>query len=174
MRQPIPFDKFNTNIFHLWDKQWFLLTSGDFQANDYNTMTVAWGYFGMMCSKPTAVVVVRPVRHTYNFTEKHDTFTLCAFPEKYQDDLTILGSKSGRDGNKIAETDLTVCKSKIITAPGFDQAELTIECKKSYWDDFKPENFLDRTIEEKYPQKDYHRMYFGEILQINGTDKFLK
>ena len=95
--QTIPIDKFNSNIFKLWDKQWFLLTSGDFEKGDFNTMTVAWGYFGMMWSKPTAVVVVRPVRHTYNFIEKYDTFTLTAFPSKYKKALNLLGTKSGRD-----------------------------------------------------------------------------
>ena len=170
--QSIPIKQFNTNIFKLWDKQWFLLTSGDYKKGHYNTMTVSWGYFGIMWNKPMAVVVVRPVRHTYKFTEQYDTFTLTTFPQKYHNDLNLLGSKSGRDGDKIAETGLIICPSQKIAAPSFKQAELSVECKKVYWDDYKPENFLDPVIEKQYPRKDYHRIYYGEILQITGTGKY--
>ena len=170
--QTIPINQFNTNIFKLWDEQWFLLTSGDYEKEQYNTMTVSWGYFGIMWNKPMAVVVVRPVRHTFEFIEKYDTFTLTAFPEKYHNDLKLLGTKSGRDGDKIAETGLTICALQKITAPSFKQAELCVECKKVYWDDYKPENFLDPSIEKNYPRKDYHRIYYGEILNISGTEKY--
>lgn len=171
--QPIPIKKFNADSFKLWDDQWFLLTSGDYQKDHYNTMTVAWGYFGIMWSKPMAVAVVRPVRYTFEFMEKYDTFTLCAFPKKYHADLNLLGTQSGRDGDKIADTDLTICNSQKIAAPSFEEAELSVECKKVYWDDYKPENFLDPDIEKKYPKKDYHRVYYGEIIHILGTEKYL-
>ena len=171
--QFIPVKKFNTNIFQLWDDQWFLVTSGDYQKGLYNTMTVSWGYFGIMWNKPMAVVVVRPVRHTFEFIEQYDTFTLTAFPEKYRKALNLLGTKSGRDGDKITEAGLKVCASEKIAAPGFNEAELIVECKKSYWDDYKPENFVDPGIEKNYPKKDYHRIYYGEILHINGIEKYL-
>lgn len=167
----VPVMDFMPKINELWLNQWLLLTGGDFHKKDYNTMTVAWGYFGIMWGKPCAVVVVRPSRHTFKYMEEYDTFTLSAFPEKYRDDLTLLGTKSGRDGNKIAETDLTVFPSQKIAAPGFKEAELIIECKKIYWDDFKAQNFLDSFIDEIYPLKDYHRMYFGEILEIRSIEK---
>jgi len=31
-----------------------------------------------------------------------------------------------------------------------------------------PEHFLDPTIEENYPEKDYHRIYYGEIVRAAG------
>ena len=37
---------FSVKINELWDKQWFLLTSGDFEKKHFNTMTVSWGYYG--------------------------------------------------------------------------------------------------------------------------------
>ncbi len=171
-RKDIPVFDFVTRIHDLWWNTWFLLTSGDFEKGHYNTMTVAWGYFGVMWSKPMAVVVVRPTRFTFEFMEKYDTFTLTAFNNKYKKDLNLLGTKSGRDGDKIAETGLTVVPSVTVAAPAFKEAELIIECKKVYWDDFKPENFLDSGIHEKYPLKDYHRMYFGEVIAISGIDMY--
>jgi len=168
-------NNFNPKINELWGKQWFLLTSGSFSEKNYNTMTVAWGFFGIMWNKPVAAVVVRPTRHTFEFIEKYDTFTLTAFDMSnmdYFNALKLLGTKSGRDSDKIAETCLTIAKSDLIEAPTFKEAELSIECKKIYKDDFKPENFLIPEIENSYPEKDYHTIYFGEINQIKGVDKF--
>lgn len=170
--QIIPTDEFIVQINDLWKNKWFLLTSGDFEKNHYNTMTVAWGYFGVMWNRPMAVVVVRPTRFTFEFIEKYDSFTLTAFDKKYKKDLNLLGTTSGRDGDKIAETKLTVVPSSQVLSPSFEEAELIIECNKVYWDDFKPENFIDPSIDKSYPLKDYHRMYFGEIVEIRGTDDY--
>ncbi len=170
----IKFENFNIDIFNLWKNQWFLLTSGNFKKNDFNTMTVAWGSFGIMWNKPFAQIVVRPTRFTYNFTEKFNSFTLSAFSDNYKSILSMLGTKSGRDTDKITESGLTPIASEIIESPAFEEAELILECKKIYWDDFKSKNFLDNTINTSYPQKDYHRIYFGEILKIKGTDKYSK
>ncbi|HDO28014.1 MAG TPA: flavin reductase family protein [Bacteroidetes bacterium] len=171
MKQISP-DKFIPRIHHLWKDQWFLLTSGDFEKGDFNTMTVAWGFFGIMWSRPVAAVVVRPTRYTFGFMNRYDTFTLTAFNDKYKKDLNLLGTKSGRDGDKIAETRLTPVRSTVVAAPAFKEAELIVECKKMYWDDFKPEHFLNPYIETKYPKKDYHRMYFGEVVHIIGEKKY--
>lgn len=169
----IDINYFNTNIFDLWKNQWMLVTSGDFESTKFNTMTVAWGSFGVMWNKPFTQIVVRPTRHTYEFTEKYDSFTLTAFPDKYKKALTLLGTKSGKDSDKIYEAGLTPIKSELVTSPGFLEAELIVECKKIYWDDFKPENFLTLDIEKNYPLKDYHRIYFGEIVNLRGSKKFI-
>lgn len=170
--QSIPLDQFNSNVFQLFDKNWFLLTSGDLEKGDFNTMTISWGYLGIMWNRPTAVAAVRPVRHTFQFMEKYDSFTLSAFPEKYRYELNLLGSVSGRDGDKISDAGLTVIASKNIAAPTFAEAELVIECKKMYWHDYDPTHFLDPGIENSYPKKDYHRVYYGQIQHISGVDKF--
>ena len=54
-----------------------------------------------------------------------------------------------------------------------EQAELTIECRTIYSADFDPTRFNDPTIEERYPNKDYHRVYYGEIVAILGDEKFI-
>ena len=171
MKSINPID-FTVKINDLWKNKWFLLTSGSFDKHHYNTMTIAWGFFGIMWNKPVAMVVVRPGRFTFEFMEKYETFTLTAFDKKFKKDLNLLGAKSGRDGDKIAETQLTVIPSTKVEAPAFAEAELIVECKKMYWDDFKPENFVDLSIDKSYPLKDYHRMYFGEVIQISGTENY--
>lgn len=157
---------------HLWLDQWLLLTSGD--SHTHNTMTVAWGSIGGMWQKPFVQVVVRPTRHTYKFIEKYPTFTLCAFPDKHKKALSLLGTKSGRDGNKIQESGLTLMKSSIVDAPCFKEAELILECKKIYWQDMNPHNFLENEIHKNYPAKDYHRIYFGEIVHVSADASYTK
>jgi flavin reductase (DIM6/NTAB) family NADH-FMN oxidoreductase RutF len=165
-REKIAIDWFLARIYHLWDKQWFLLTSGDFAKGHYNTMTVSWGSMGVMWNRPFVQVVVRPTRYTYSLMERYDAFTLCALPDTYRKALNLLGSRSGRDGDKIAQAGLTPIASTQVAAPGFAEAELIIECKKMYWDDFAPAHFIDPKIEENYAQQDYHRIYFGQVMAI--------
>jgi len=168
----IPINDFSVRVNDLWYNRWFLLTSGSWKKNDFNTMTVAWGFFGIMWNKPVAAVVVRPSRFTYEFIEKYDDFSLSSFGKEYKKDLGFLGSHSGRDSDKIVETKLTPAPCTSIGSPAFDEAELIIECRKIYKDDFKPSAFIDADIEKHYPEKDHHRMYFGEILKISGVLKY--
>ena len=170
-RQLIPFYEFNLNILQAWDRGWYLLTAGDFATGDYNTMTVSWGAFGWLWNKPFVQVVVRPTRFTYPFMEKYASFTLSAFSQEYRPALNLLGKKSGRDGDKIAEAGLTVQASAGVAAPGFSEAELLIECEKMYYDDLAPEHFLARHIATHY-QQDFHRVYYGEIKAIYGVEKY--
>lgn len=171
--QPISMEALVTRSCHLWDIQSLLLTSGDFTLNDFNTMTVGWGSLGYIWRRPFVQVVVRPVRYTFTFMERFDTFTLSAFPSEYNSALSLLGTKSGRDGDKILESGLTPIPGLCVSAPGFAEAELLLECRKIYWDDLEPAHFLDNGIDANYPMKDYHRIYYGEILAIFGTEKYL-
>jgi len=170
--QSIPLDQLQARVHDLWANQWLLLTAGDFASGHFNTMTVGWGSLGTMWGKPFAQVVVRPVRYTFEFIERYDTFTLCAFGPSHRRALQLLGTRSGRDGGKISDAGLTPTASTEIAAPGFAEAELTLQCRKIYWDDMKPENFLDPAIEGNYPRKDYHRIYFGQILAALGVGAF--
>jgi len=168
VRKVIPIDHLLLRSFHIWNDGWFLLSAGDFAKRDFNTMTVSWGSFGTMWNWPYAQVVVRPTRHTFGFMERHATFTLSAFPPSYRETLRFLGTKSGRDGDKIAEAGLTPMASTRVAAPSFAEADLVVECRKLYWHDIDPTHFLDPAIEENYPARDYHRAYFGEIVVVTG------
>lgn len=151
------------SVFRLIDKDWMLITAGD--LSHFNTMTASWGGFGIIWNKPVAYIFVRPTRFTFQFLEHYDWFTLCFFGPGYRNMLNFCGSRSGRDTDKIAETGLESRE----TAKGniwFQQARLVFECRKIYYQDVQPDNFLDSKINSNYPLKDYHRMYFGIIENI--------
>jgi len=172
-RVNIPIQDFLIKPLEGWNGQGLLLTCGDFASGHFNAMTVGWGSLGVMWGLPFVQVVVRPVRYTYQFMEQYDTFTVCAFPETYAPALDLLGNKSGRDGDKISESGLTPIASQLVTAPGYEQAELILEARKIYWHDLEKKHFLDPRLELKYPAKDYHRVYYGEVLAISGSRRYV-
>lgn len=153
-------------------KRWLLLTAGEFAPGKFNSMTISWGSVGEIWNKTFFQVVVRPTRYTKTFMDSGDTFTLCVFPETLRPALSLLGSKSGRDGDKIKESGLTPIPSLLVRAPGYDEAELIVECRKMYWQDIDPSHFLDPGIMGNYPGRDFHRAYFGEVASLSGTDAY--
>ncbi|MBL7076742.1 MAG: flavin reductase [Kiritimatiellae bacterium] len=154
--------KLSLDVVDLWMKRWLLLTAGT--RDDCNMMTVAWGSVGCMWAKPFAQVVVRPQRHTRGYMDKMDSFTLCAFPEAHRKDLQTMGTTSGRDGDKLALTGLTLTESSKVPAPSYKEADLILECRTIYYQDMDPAGFVDASIQKNYPADDYHRIYYGEIV----------
>jgi len=167
-KQTVTFDQLLVHSQDLWANQLMLLTSGDFLDGTYDCMTIAWGSLGNMWNRPFAQVVVRPNYFTFDFIEKYETFTLCAFPPEYRRSLQIIGSVSDRSRDKITEAGLTPVASSVVAAPAYSEAELVLECQKIYWDDINPAHFLDPGLEVHYPEKDYHRIYYGEVIAIVG------
>jgi flavin reductase (DIM6/NTAB) family NADH-FMN oxidoreductase RutF len=170
-RIEIPVDKLNIHPQFIWNN-WLLLTAGENTEGKFNPMTVSWGLMGIMWNKPVCQVVVRPTRYTYEFMEKYDTYTLCAFPKEYRQTMTLLGTKSGRDIDKMGESGLTPIASKNITAPGYEEAELILECRKLMVGNFTSQGFVDRELDKLY-NNDYHRFYYGEIVSASGIESYL-
>ncbi len=150
------------NTFKLIGTDWMLVTAGSIKS--FNTMTASWGAFGELWNKKICICFVRPVRHTYSFMEKSDYYTLSFFDEQHRDVLKLCGTKSGRDVDKVAATGITPVAAES-GAVYFSQARLVLECRKIYTHDLNPDNFIDPKIHDEYPEKDYHRMYVGEVVR---------
>ena len=154
--------KITDNPFKAIADDWMLVTAGTLDA--FNTMTASWGAMGELWHRNICICFVRPTRHTYKFMEEADTFTLSFFDEKYRDALKYCGTKSGRDVDKMAATGLTPVEGESGSVY-FEEARLVFECRKIYTHDLDPAHFLEAAIEEKYPEKDYNRMYIGKIVR---------
>lgn len=149
------------NAVSLFDDNWALLTAGNTES--YNTMTVSWGAMGELWNKDVCFCFVRPQRYTYEFIEREEYFTLSFFTENYKKALAFCGRNSGRDVDKAKETGLTAKAEG--DSVSFEEAEIILLCKKVAFQDIRPEGFLDSAIDSAcYPDKDYHRMYIGEIV----------
>ncbi len=158
----INLDQLKDNVFELIGSEWMLITAGALDA--YNTMTASWGGLGVIWGKNVCFCVIRPTRYTYEFMQKADVFSLSFFGTECREALGICGTKSGREIDKASVTGLTPVAGNLPGTTHFDQARMVIECKKIYFQDLEPANFLDPGIEDMYPQKDYHRLYIGEIV----------
>ncbi len=149
------------NVVSLFSDSWALLTAG--KKDSFNTMTVSWGAMGELWNKDVCFCFVRPQRYTYEFIEKEEYFTLSFFSDEYKKALSLCGSKSGRDVDKIKETGLTPLA--VGKSMAFREAEIIILCKKVAFQDMKSDGLLDPSIDKNcYPGKDYHRTYVGEIV----------
>lgn len=147
----------------LFDTRWALLTAGD--KSEYNMMTVSWGMLGELWNKEVCAVFVRPQRHTFKFTESSDHFTLTFLPADMKKVLSYCGSKSGRDVDKVKETGLTPRFESGYIA--YEEAEITICCKKLYSQVLERECFEDKALADKnYGEDDRHTMYICEIEKV--------
>ena len=137
-----------------------LITAGTMDR--WNTMTASWGGVGVLWGKNVAMSFVRPTRYTFEFLNAAERYTLTFFSREHRKALQYCGAHSGRDVDKAAETGLVpveVAQSAI----SFEQARLVFVCRKLHQQDFDPACFVDPTIDANYAEKDYHRIYIGEV-----------
>ena len=147
-----PFTKF--------EKDWALLTAGT--EGHFNSMTIGWGALGTVWNKDVLTVYVRPDRYTWQFLKDSDTFTVAFFPERCRKALTIMGTLSGRDGDKVAAAGLT--PRFLPQGITFEEAAETFVCRKIY---MAPMAYKDVP---PYAQKIYqngvepHWIFMGEVV----------
>lgn len=149
------------NTFSQIGEKWMLITAGN--KEKFNTMTASWGMMGILWNKDVATAFVRPQRYTFEFLEKNDYYTLSFFESKYKKQLSYCGRNSGRNVDKIKETGLTPIFDE--QAPYFKEASTVFICKKIYGQFISPEGFIDVDLDKNYENKDYHKMYVGEIIK---------
>ena len=150
------------NALKLIGKDWMLITVQD--GEGANAMTASWGCMGVLWNKPVAVCFIRPQRYTYGLAENEERMSLAFFGEGYREALSLCGSKSGRDCDKLSLSGLTV--SDVDGVPVIDQASTVIIGKKLYADDLKEDNFIEKAMLDNYKNKDFHRIYVLEIQKV--------
>ena len=93
------------NPFELIGQKWMLISAGT--EDKWNTMTASWGAVGVMWGKPSATCYIRKSRFTKEFVDAGEYFTLTVLKDGNRQALNTLGSKSGRDMDKMHESGLT-------------------------------------------------------------------
>ena len=154
----------DVNAVKMFADDWMLLSAG--KDTSMNMMTIAWGALGELWGKPVVTVYVSTDRYTYKFLEDNEYFTVTAFPEQFRDKLQYLGSVSGRDEDKVKGSGLTPEFTKLGN-PIYKEANLAIECKKIYAEQFKKE-LMPLEQRQWYDEKKQgvHVMYIGEIVNV--------
>jgi len=142
--------------------QWMLITAGT-EERGYNTMTASWGHLGCIWGSYTSACYVRPQRYTKEFVDREEMYTLCFFPD-HKNELSYLGTHSGRDEDKVAKAGLTPVFGEGYTY--FAEASLVLVCRKLYRAPILEEGFLNReTLDRNYPNRDFHDLYIGQIVK---------
>jgi flavin reductase (DIM6/NTAB) family NADH-FMN oxidoreductase RutF len=139
-------------------------------ANALNTMTIGWATFGFIWQKPIMMVAVRDSRHTFGIIEKAQDFTVTIPSGDMSKAIAFCGSKSGRDVDKFKMCNLGTEDGRNVASPIIQVLGIHFECKivfKSAMNPVHLDNNYDKTL---YPKKDYHTLYFGEILACYETE----
>lgn len=141
---------------------WALLTAGD--GERYNAMTIAWGSLGDMWWVPVADVYVVPTRYTYGFMEESDWFTVSFFGPEHKHDLEVMGSISGRNGDKVAQTSLTPLPLE--RGVTFAEADTTLVCRKLYEQPLEKASLPEQVVDQYYAEMPPHVHFVGQIVKV--------
>ena len=165
-------------VFELFAKRWALVTAGN--MDHFNSCTVGWGSLGTIWGRPGSggsivTVYLHPARYTRDVMLESDHFTVSFFPEKYRGALGIMGSRSGRDHDKVDESGLTpVAFGSSVT---YEEADLTFLCRKLYQHQLAREDLAAdiqdyyRVNPKAYPVDENgdwqpHWLFIGDILDV--------
>lgn len=134
-----------------------------------NTMTIGWATFGFIWSNPIMMVAVRSSRHTFGIIEAAADFTVTVPAGDMEKEIAFCGSKSGKDMDKFKVCNLEVISSQHVISPIIKTPGYHYECKIVFKSAMNPA-YLDKGYDESlYPRKDYHTLYFGEIIACYET-----
>ena len=139
-------------------------------GNALNTMTIGWAAFGVVWSKPIMMVAVRSSRHTFGIIETAKDFTVSVPAGDMDKEIAFCGSKSGRNVDKFKACNLETADSRRVSSQVIKTRGRHYECKIIYKSAMNPAHFEKDYDSSLYPKKDYHTLYFGEILACYETD----
>ena len=140
-------------------------------GDQMNTMAISWGTMGIEWNKPIITVFVRGSRHTKSLLDKNPEFTVnIPIDQIDKKIISLCGTKSGRDLDKIKELGLTTIESEAISVPAITQLPLTLECRVLYAQQQLPACILGKDVHVHYSETapihaEYHNAYYAEILK---------
>jgi flavin reductase (DIM6/NTAB) family NADH-FMN oxidoreductase RutF len=133
-------------------------------GKDLNTMTIGWASIGFVWNKPVFMIAVRNSRFTFDLMEKAIDFTVSVPSGDMHETIMYCGTKSGRQVNKFEACQLKIADAQKTQSPIIDIPGLHFECTIILKSPMNPDLLLPSFL-KLYPEKDFHTLYFGEILE---------
>jgi Conserved protein/domain typically associated with flavoprotein oxygenases, DIM6/NTAB family len=128
-----------------------------------NTMTISWGFIGMIWAKPFFIALVRPQRYTKKIIEKSDSFTISIpYGKTLKEQLKICGTQSGGDIDKSEIVEFS--KAKAVKSPVVRCCNMYYECKIVSAQEMNAAS-IPKDIIKQFYKDDFHTMYIGEIVE---------
>jgi len=141
-----------------------LLLVSTSRAGKPNVMTIGWCSLGIMWGLPVAVVMVRPSRYTYQLLEEVPEFTINVPGAELASATRHCGTVSGASHNKFDELNLHAVPSRQVTAPVIQECLIHYECRIVHRSDMAPATLATSLYSQYYPEDDFHRYYFGQVI----------
>lgn len=158
------------NVFKLVGQDYTVITAGTDSL--YNSMTASYGGWGQLFELPVTWCFLNASRYTLEFIKKEQTYTMSYFADRYKEQVVFFGSKSGRNSDKMKESELTLVKTPSGNL-SYKEARLIIECKLTAITETNPKDFYmekGKAFVEKGIKdgngKEYHKLVFGEITNV--------
>lgn len=143
----------------------FVIVSGD--NKNHNAMVTNQVSFGKMRNKDIATIYLGKDFYTRGYVEKKGRFSINLLPQndKSKEILDKLAHSSGKDTDKIKETDLTLIPDK---TPKIEEAEYVITCRVIYRSHLEKDSFFKKY--KKFAKEEYENgfdyAYVAEIKKV--------
>ena len=121
-----------------------------------NVITIAW-HTPISKKPPLYAISVAPSRFSHDLIRNSGEFVVNFAPINIVDKVHFCGSNSGRNVNKLEETDLTLGKSNVVNTPIIKECFAHLECNL-----YESTTFGD------------HTLFIGEVVNILFDEKSFK
>lgn len=172
-KQDIAYDEYFQQVNKILGSTGLFLASGS-PDRPTNAMAIGWGILGITWGLPIWAVLVRPSRFTHEIIEEVGDFTVNVPSAALAEAVAYCGSHSGRKEDKLAKLGLTVVSARKVSSGVIEACPIVYECKVVGKSDILPEMLAESVKTGFYPQGDYHRLYFGQVLAAYADKRALE
>ena len=141
-------------------------------AGIVNPMTIGWGQVGIVWGVPVFTAYVRKSRYTYECLQTAESFTV-SVPRlgELADELTLCGTKSGRDLDKAQTCGFSLIPGQDVDTPIIGECGLHYECRILARCQLEESDIASDSVHRFYKTVDLHQIVLGEILSAYVTEK---
>ena len=134
--------------------------------NPPNLMSTHWGSIGYFWNRWIFVLPVRNNKLSHDIIEKTGEFCVSVPYNDLRSAIMRIDIVSGRTNDKFTELHLHPVSAQKVKGFVVGDCGLHIECKVIYTDNVANNDLSPDIRQELYSTKDYHTLYFGEIVAV--------
>lgn len=135
-------------------------------TNPPNVMSTHWGAFGSFWNRRVFALPVRTSKMSHDIIEQNKSFAVCVPIKDMRDEIVMCDHLSGFFTNKFEELHLHPKKARTIDSYVLAECGLILECNVLFAADMVRDQVDKHLLEEMYSCKDFHTMYFGEVVDV--------
>lgn len=129
-----------------------------------NVMSTHWGTMGTLWNNSVFVLPVRPSKLSHDLIEQNKCFAISVPKKDMRNEIIQCDHLSGFFTNKFEALHLHPKRARSINTYILSECGLILECKVVFSADMTREQLDPELRAEMYSCKDFHTMYFGEIV----------